>query len=154
MENINSTIVDITFIDGECETLPAVASEGDGEDTTQEPIPVPVASPNKFIITYDNGLTETLVIGKETYDRMYIEWLKEQPPFISDIYKQNMNNIILSSIHNNNKCVADLNGFFRETNKDEVINFIKYMRGRDLTQEKLRWNKPYSDLYNKAVVDT
>jgi len=154
MENVNSTIVDITFIDGECETLPAVASEGDGEDTTQEPIPVSVASPNKFIITYDNGLTETLVIGKETYDRMYIEWLKEQPPFISDIYKQNMNNIILSSIHNNNKCVADLNGFFRETNKDEVINFIKYMRGRDLTQEKLRWNKPYSDLYNKAVVDT
>jgi hypothetical protein len=152
MENINSTIVDITFIEGECETLPAVASERDGEDTTQEPVPVPVASPNKFTITYDNGLTETLVVGKETYDRMYIEWLKEQPPFISDVYKQNMNNIILTAIHKKQECIANLNGFFRESNKDEVLKFINYMRGRDLTQEKLRWNKPFNDLYNKDVV--
>lgn len=135
MENINSTIVDITFIDGEC-------------------VDISCPVPNKLAITYDNGLTETLVIGKETYDRMYIEWLKEQPPFISDIYKHNMNNIILSSIHNNNKCIIELNGFFRETNKDEVIKFINYMRSRDLTQEKLKWNKPLSDLYNKAVVNT
>jgi len=147
MENVKNTIVDITFIDGECDI--AIHNEGD-EDAANALCP----SPNKFTITYDNGLTETLVIGKETYDRMYIEWLKEQPPFISDIYKQNMNNIILSSIHNNKKCVADLNGFFRETNKDEVLKFINYMRGRDLTQEKLKWNKPLWDLYNKAVVNT
>jgi hypothetical protein len=150
MENVKNTIVDITFIDGECDI--AIHNEGNegNEDADNSYCP----SPNKFTITYDNGLTETLVIGKETYDRMYIEWLKEQPPFISDIYKQNMNNIILSSIHNNKKCVADLNGFFRETNKEEVLKFINYMRGRDLTQEKLKWNKPLGDLYNKAVVNT
>jgi hypothetical protein len=147
MENINSTIVDITFIDGNCD----IPEHIEGTDT--EPVSVPCPSPNKFTITYDNGLTETLVVGKETYNRMYIEWLKEQPPFISDIYKQNMNNLILSSIHNNQKCIADLNGFFRVENKDEVINFIKYMRGRDLTQEKLRWNKSFNDLYNKDVVN-
>jgi hypothetical protein len=121
MDNINNTPVDVSFID------------------------------NDMIITYDNELTETLVVGKETYDKMYKEWLKEQPPFISDVYKQMMNNIILTSIHNNQKCVAELNSFFRVENKDEVINFIKYMRGRDLTQEKLKWNKPFGDLYNKPV---
>jgi hypothetical protein len=119
MEHINNELVDISFDD------------------------------NKMNIAYDNGLTETLVIGKETYEKMYKEWLVEQPPFISDIYKINMNNIILASIHNNQKCVSDLNGFFVADNKDEVIKFIKYMRGRDLTQEKLKWNKPLSDLYYK-----
>jgi len=119
MEHINNVIVDISFDD------------------------------NKMNIAYDNGLTETLIIGKETYEKMYKEWLVEQPPFISDIYKINMNNIILASIHNNQKCVSDLNGFFVADNKDEVIKFIKYMRGRDLTQEKLKWNKPLSDLYYK-----
>lgn len=121
MENINNTIVDITFID------------------------------NTFTIIYDNELTETLVIGKETYDKMYKEWLKEQPPFISDVYKQNMNNIILTAIHKKKECIAELNGFFREENKEEVLNFIKYMRGRDLTQEKLRWNKPFNELYNNPI---
>ena len=119
MEHINNELVDISFDD------------------------------NKMNIVYDNGLTETLIIGKETYEKMYKEWLVEQPPFISDIYKINMNNIILASIHNNQKCVSDLNGFFVADNKDEVIKFIKYMRGRDLTQEKLKWNKPLSDLYYK-----
>ena len=121
MDNINNTPVDVSFIDTD------------------------------MIITYDNELTETLVVGKETYDKMYKEWLKEQPPFISDVYKQMMNNIILTAIHNNQKCVTDLNSFFRVENKDEVINFIKYMRSRDLTQEKLRWNKPFGDVYNKPV---
>jgi hypothetical protein len=120
MEHINNELVDITFED------------------------------NTMVIAYDNGLTETLVIGKETYEKMYKEWLVEQPPFISDIYKINMNNIILASIHNNQKCVSDLNGFFVADNKNEVIKFIKYMRGRDLTQEKLKWNKPLSDLYYKG----
>jgi hypothetical protein len=143
MENINSTIVDITFIDGNCDIPEHI--EG------TEPVPVPCPSPNKFTITYDNGLTETLVVGKETYNRMYIEWLKEQPPFISDVYKQNMNNIILTAIHKKQECIASLNGFFRVENKDEVINFLKYMRGRDLTQEKLRWNKPFGDLYNNPI---
>lgn len=120
MEHINNELVDISFDD------------------------------NTMGIAYDNGITETLVIGKETYEKMYKEWLVEQPPFISDIYKINMNNIILASIHNNQKCVSDLNGFFVADNKNEVIKFIKYMRGRDLTQEKLKWNKPLSDLYYKG----
>jgi hypothetical protein len=121
MEHINNELVDITFED------------------------------NTMVIAYDNGLTETLVVGKETYEKMYKEWLIEQPPFISDIYKINMNNIILASIHNNQKCVSDLNGFFVADNKDEVIKFIKYMRGRDLTQEKLKWNKPFNVLYNDGT---
>ena len=119
MENINNKIVDIIFDEN-----------------------------NNMIISYDNELTETLAIGKETYSKMYKEWLVEQPPFISDIYKQNMNNIILSFIHNNQDCVTSLNRFFTENNKAEVIKFINYMRGRDLTQEKLKWNKPLKELYN------
>ena len=123
MDYINNELVDITFID------------------------------NTMIIAYNNNETETLTLGKETYEKMYKEWLVEQPPFISDIYKNNMNNIILASIHNNQKCVADLNAFFVVENKEEAINFIKYMRTRDLTQEKLKWNKPLYELYNKAVVE-
>ena len=120
MEYITNEVVDISF---------------NGEEIT---------------ISYDNNLTETFTKGKETYDKMYKEWLKEQPPFISDIYKQTMNNIILSSIHNNQKCITDLNGFFVADNKEEVLKFIKYMRTRDLTQEKLKWNKPFGEVYNKG----
>ena len=58
-----------------------------------------------------------------------------------------MNNIILSSIHNNIDCANTLNNFFVENNKQEVIKFINYMRSRDLTQEKLKWNKPLKELY-------
>jgi hypothetical protein len=119
MDNINNELVDIVFID------------------------------NTMIVTYDNAQTEILVIGKETYERMYKEWLVEQPPFISDSNKQLMNNIILASIHNNSKCIDQLNNFFVDNNKDNVIKFIKYMRSRDLTQEKLKWNKPLGELYNK-----
>lgn len=106
---------------------------------------------NTMIIYYDNNETESLILEKDTYSKMYKEWLVEQPPFISDIYKQNMNNIILSSIHNNPDCVRALNNFFVDDNKEEVIKFINYMRCRDLTQEKLKWNKPLYDLYNKQA---
>ena len=119
------------------------------EYITNEVVDVSFNGNDELTITYDNNLTETLVKGKETYDKMYKEWLKEQPPFISDIYKQTMNNIILSSIHNNQKCITDLNGFFVAENKEEILKFIKYMRTRDLTQEKLKWNKPFNELYNK-----
>jgi hypothetical protein len=119
MEYINNKLVDIAFI----------------EDT--------------MIIYYDNNETESLILGKDTYKKMYKEWLVEQPPFISDTNKQLMNNIILSSIHNRQDCVNALNNFFVDSNKEEVINFINYMRTRDLTQEKLKWNKPLKELYNK-----
>ena len=124
MENINNKIVDIVFEE------------------------------NNMIISYDNEQTETLAIGKETYNKMYKEWLVEQPPFISDIYKQNMNNIILSSIHNNKDCINTLNNFFTESNKQEIIKFINYMRGRDLTQEKLKWNKPFKEVYTQQSNST
>lgn len=140
MENVNNQLVDISF-------NIATAAANDAEDADADATAATAAT---MVIAYDNEMTETLVLGKETYDKMYKEWLVEQPPFISDVYKQMMNNIILSSIHNNPKCIAELNGFFRVENKDEVINFIKYMRGRDLTQEKLKWNKPFGDLYNKG----
>jgi hypothetical protein len=146
MENVNNQLVDISF---SIENTENAVENTDTENATA----TTVAAVAAVVITYDNEMTETLVIGKETYDKMYKEWLVEQPPFISDVYKQMMNNIILSSIHNNPKCIAELNGFFRVENKDEVINFIKYMRGRDLTQEKLKWNKPFGDLYNKGVVE-
>ena len=109
---------------------------------------------NTMIIYYDNNETESLILGKDTYSKMYKEWLVEQPPFISDIYKQNMNNIILSSIHNNPDCVNALNNFFVDNNKEEVIKFLDYMRTRDLTQEKLKWNKPLKELYNKQSATT
>ena len=121
MEYINNKLVDIAFIE------------------------------NTMIEYYDNNETESLILGKDTYKKMYKEWLVEQPPFISDIYKKNMNNIILSSIHNNQDCVNSLNNFFVDDNKEEVIKFINYMRCRDLTQEKLKWNKPLYDLYNKQT---
>jgi len=119
MEYINNKLVDIAFIE------------------------------NTMIIYYDNNETESLILGKDTYKKMYKEWLVEQPPFISDINKQLMNNIILSSIHNRQDCVDALNNFFVDSNKEEVIKFINYMRTRDLTQEKLKWNKPFNELYNK-----
>jgi hypothetical protein len=149
MENVNNQLVDISFMCVET----ATATENTADTETVAVVETVAASANTMVITYDNEMTETLVIGKETYDKMYKEWLVEQPPFISDVYKQMMNNIILSSIHNNPKCIAELNGFFRVENKEEVMSFITYMRGRDLTQEKLKWNKPFGDLYNKGVVE-
>jgi hypothetical protein len=149
MENVNNQLVDISFMCVETET----ASVNTADTETAESVASVASFANTMVITYDNEMTETLVIGKETYDKMYKEWLVEQPPFISDVYKQMMNNIILSSIHNNPKCIAELNGFFRVENKEEVMSFITYMRGRDLTQEKLKWNKPFGDLYNKGVVE-
>jgi len=149
MENVNNRLVDISFMCVVTET----ASVNTADTETAESVATVASFANTMVITYDNEMTETLVIGKETYDKMYKEWLVEQPPFISDVYKQMMNNIILSSIHNNPKCIAELNGFFRVENKEEVMSFITYMRGRDLTQEKLKWNKPFGDLYNKGGVE-
>ena len=120
MENVNNEIVDILFDD------------------------------NTMIIIYDNAPYETLPITKETYEKMYRCWLIDQPPFISDIYKQKyMVNIIKASIHSDQGCIEELNNNFQADNKDEVIKFLKYMRIRDLTQEKLKWNQPFNTVYNK-----
>jgi hypothetical protein len=50
------------------------------EYITNEVVDISFNGDSELIITYDNNLTETLVKGKETYDKMYKEWLKEQPP--------------------------------------------------------------------------
>ena len=94
---------------------------------------------NNMHIEYDNNTTEDLSIGKDTYVRMHDVWLKEQPPFISDLFKIQMRNIILATINNNEKCIYDLNTFFSQGNIEEVKRFLTYMRKRDLTSEKQKW---------------
>lgn len=92
-------------------------------------------------ILYDNDMTETLMINKDTYKKMRDNWLIEQPPFISDKYKKQMNNIILSVIQNKQSCIDELKSFFTQKNIVEVTNFFVYMRNRDLTEEKSKWIK-------------
>ena len=108
------------------------------EQDNQNIVSVNVENDNMIII-YQNGITETLSIGLETYSKMHDKWLVTQPPFISDLYKIQMRNIILASINNNQKCILDLNSYFSAENEAEIMKFLNYMRQRDLTQEKSRW---------------
>lgn len=94
-------------------------------------------------IVYSNGETEYIPVNRESYMKMHEKWLVDQPPFISDLYKIQMRNIILATINNNERCIEDLDIFFRDHNNDEVKKFLVYMRNRDLTQEKEKW-KPLS----------
>jgi hypothetical protein len=91
-------------------------------------------------IVYQNGGNEIITKDKEGYKKMYDEWLLEQPMFISDIYKTQMRDLSFGS-RNNQKSVDNLNKFFSESNKTEVIKFINYMRKRDITFEKEKWIK-------------
>ena len=109
MENINNNILDININD------------------------------NNLIIIYDNGTNEVINKNKEGYKLMHKSWLVTQPPFISDIYKKQMRDIILCSIANNIQCFNDLNMFFSNNNKENVIKFFNYMRKRDLTKSKAIW---------------
>jgi len=111
MENIENSIVSINIVDEEINIL------------------------------YDNDMTETLMINKDTYKKMRDNWLIDQPPFISDKYKKQMNNIILSVIQNKQSCIDELKSFFTQDNIEEVKNFLVYMRNRDLTEEKSKWVK-------------
>ena len=111
MENIENSIVSINIVDEEINIL------------------------------YDNDMTETLMINKDTYKKMRDNWLIDQPPFISDKYKKQMNNIILSVIQNKQSCIDELKSFFTQDNIEEVEKFLVYMRNRDLTEEKSKWVK-------------
>jgi len=91
-------------------------------------------------IIYQNGGNEILTKDKDGYKRMFDEWLKEQPMFISDIFKTQMRDLSFGS-RNNQASVNNLNNFFSENNKTEVIKFLNYMRKRDLTFEKQKWIK-------------
>ena len=91
-------------------------------------------------IVYQNGGNEIITKDKEGYKKMYDEWLLEQPMFISDIYKTQMRDLSFGS-RNNQASVDNLNKFFSESNKTEVIKFLNYMRKRDITFEKAKWIK-------------
>lgn len=100
-----------------------------------------VSDNNTIKITYESGFEELLSVDRNTYVKMHDTWLKEQPPFISDLYKLHMRNIILATINNNEKCIYDLNTFFRQGNETDIKAFITYMRQRDLTDEKAKWSQ-------------
>jgi hypothetical protein len=91
-------------------------------------------------IVYQNGGNGLLTKDKEGYKKMYDEWLLEQPMFISDIFKTQMRDLSFGSRHNQTP-VDNLNKFFSESNKTEVIKFLNYMRKRDITFEKAKWIK-------------
>jgi len=103
-------------------------------------------------IIYQSGGTEIITKNKDGYKKMYDGWLVEQPMFISDIYKTQMRDLSFGS-RNNQASVDNLNNFFREDNKTEVIKFLNYMRKRDLTFEKNKWIKikELSDANNSNV---
>jgi hypothetical protein len=92
-------------------------------------------------IKYDNDAVEELVVSPEMYAAMKAKWLVDQPPFISDRYKNIMNNIILGCIHKNERCIGELNSYFAVGNEADVMAFFNYMRKRDLTEEKKKWRK-------------
>jgi hypothetical protein len=95
----------------------------------------------RIIIKYDNDALEELVVSLEMYAAIKAKWLVEQPPFISDRYKNIMNNIILGCIHKNERCISELNSYFAVGNDADVTAFFNYMRKRDLTEEKKKWRK-------------
>ena len=94
-----------------------------------------------IIILYENGELENLPNSKDTFKQMHDAWLVDQPPFISDLYKIQMRNIILATINNNEKCIMDMCNFFNPGNEEDAKKFLTYMRNRDLTQEKQKWTQ-------------
>jgi len=97
---------------------------------------------NEIIISieYENNNIEIVEKNKDGYRKLYDAWLKEQPMFISDIYKTQMRDLTFASRGNEN-ALNDLNTFLSENNKEQATEFIIYMRKRDLTYEKSKWTK-------------
>jgi len=110
------------------------------ENTNNTIISVSIAN-NNIVVSYDNNNNETIPLTRDSYIKMREVWLKEQPPFISDRYKKQMNNIILASIQNKDISISELSEFFSEGNEENIIKFLNYMRARDLTEEKSKWTK-------------
>ena len=100
-------------------------------------------SDNNIIIKYVNSAIETLPKDINTYKSFHEKWLIDNPPFISDIYKAQMRNIILASINNNSKCIDELNNFFQSPNEENVKKFFIYMRNRHITlpPQKAMWTQ-------------
>jgi hypothetical protein len=93
-----------------------------------------------FTLLYDNGETEIVKKNKEGYRSLYDAWLKEQPMFISDIFKTQIRDLTFAS-NGNAVSTNELNSFLSELNKEQAIKFIVYMRKRDLTFERSKWTK-------------
>lgn len=93
-----------------------------------------------FILTYDNNNTETVEKNKEGYRGLYDAWLKEQPMFISDIFKTQIRDLTFAS-RGNEISLNQLNNFLSDENKEQAVKFIVYMRKRDLTFERAKWTK-------------
>ena len=91
MENTNNTIVSVSIVD------------------------------NEIVVSYDNNNKETIPLSRDSYTKMRNVWLIEQPPFISDRYKKQMNNIILASIQNKDKSISELSEFFSQGNEENII---------------------------------
>ena len=94
---------------------------------------------NNLFVTYSNNEIETVPKNADTYDRMYDEWLLDQPMFISDIFKTQMRELFFVAKNNDGEALNSLNAFFCESNKDQVLKFLVFMRKRDLTEEKKKW---------------
>jgi hypothetical protein len=106
------------------------------------PISTVEISDNNIIITYENSNIETLPINMETYKKMYEEWLKPLPPFISDKYKTIMRALILVSTTNNTSELSKLSNFFTSANIENVKLFLTYMKGRVvlIPIDKQKWH--------------
>jgi hypothetical protein len=94
---------------------------------------------NTIVISYINNETERLPKTVETYKRLYADWLEQDPPFISDIFKVQMRDIILASINNDSVCIEELDKFFSNSNIEEVKRFLVYMRDRDTAPARSLW---------------
>lgn len=91
-------------------------------------------------LTYENNKKEVVKKTKEGYKDLYNAWLKENPMFISDKFKTQMRDLTYAS-NGNATNLNDINNFLSENNKVKVIEFITYMRTRDLTFERSKWTK-------------
>ena len=100
-----------------------------------------VFTPENITITYDNDQVEVVEKTKEGYLKLYDAWLKDNPMFISDIYKSQMRDLTFAARTSNAECFNNLNNFLSEINKDEALKFVTYMRKRDLTYERAQWTK-------------
>lgn len=97
-------------------------------------------TPETVTITYDNNQVEIVNKTKEGYKILYEAWLKEQPMFISDIFKSQMHDLAFAARGYPDK-LNNMNRYLTEENKEEALKFIVYMRKRDLTFERAKWTK-------------
>ena len=135
MEYINNEIVSLEILNITNDTV--ANTEEDTPCDTQ--CDTQCLGITKIIIKYDNEQTEELTVCNGMYSNIKNKWLVDQPPFISDRFKNIMNNIILACIHKNERCINELKAYFSVGNEDNVKAFFNYMRKRDLTEEKKKW---------------